>query len=330
MIAGDIAAVEKHQIPLADLMIGGPPCQGFSNLGLKKLGDPRNQLWREYMRFIRTAKPQVFIIENVDRFSKSPEFQMLLDEVDHGTLKNYELSFGVLNAADYGVAQRRRRTIVIGSRVGKIALPEPTHARVPEAGSNLLPWRTVRDVIEGLPARPDSTELPLSVTDFFGDPMPGVFKGLDIHFRRNPNQLSLDRYSFVPPGGGRFNVPVELLPRCWREKPTGTTDVMGRMRWDAPSLTIRTEFFKPEKGAYLHPQWVPGRQRRGDDSKYIKGDPKKSVDRVITHYEASLIQDFPKDYLWVGTKTAIAKQIGNAVPSGLARAIAKQVRPFIE
>ena len=138
------------------------------------------------------------------------------------------------------------------------------------------------------------------MTEFFGEPMPGVFKGLDIHFRRNPNQLSLDRYSYVPPGGGRFDVPDELLPRCWREKPTGTTDVMGRMRWDAPSLTIRTEFFKPEKGAYLHPQWVPGRQRRGDDPTYVKGDPKKSVDRVITHYEASLIQDFPKEYLWVG------------------------------
>ena len=124
--------------------------------------------------------------------------------------------------------------------------------------------------------------------------MPGVFKGLDIHFRRNPNPLSLERYSYVPPGGGRFDVPTELLPRCWREKPTGTTDVMGRMRWDFPSHTIRTEFFKPEKGAYLHPQWVPGKQRRGDDPRFIKGDPKLSVDRVVTHYEASLIQDFPR------------------------------------
>ena len=75
-------------------MIGGPPCQGFSNLGLKKLDDPRNQLWREYMRFIRTAKPQVFVIENVDRFSKSPEFEMLLAEVDHGLLKDYETAMG--------------------------------------------------------------------------------------------------------------------------------------------------------------------------------------------------------------------------------------------
>ncbi len=327
VIPGDIAEVKASQIPTADLIIGGPPCQGFSNLGLKALDDPRNQLWREYMRFIRTARPQVFVIENVDRFAKSPEFQMLEGEVDRGLLKDYEISYGVLNAADYGVSQRRRRTIVIGSRVGKIDLPQPTHAS--DGVNGLKPWRTVRDVIEGLPERPDSTELPQSVTDFFGEAMPGVFKSLDIHFRRSPNPLSLERYSYVPPGGGRFDVPTELLPRCWREKPTGTTDVMGRMRWDFPSHTIRTEFFKPEKGAYLHPQWVPGRQRRGDDPCFIKGDPKLSVNRVVTHYEASLIQDFPLEYLWVGSKIAIARQIGNAVPSGLASAVARQVKQFI-
>lgn len=329
VIPGDIAAVANSSIPQADVIIGGPPCQGFSNLGLKSISDPRNQLWREYMRFIGVAKPKVFVIENVDRFHKSPEFQMLLDEVDHGLLSDYTIQSAVLNAADYGVSQRRRRTIVIGSRVGPIDLPAPTHAKQPEPGSHMSPWRTVRDVIADLPTRPDSTELPESVTDFFGEPMPGVFKGLDIHFRRQPNELSLERYSYVPPGGGRFDVPTELLPRCWREKPTGTTDVMGRMRWDAPSLTIRTEFFKPEKGAYLHPQWVPGRQSRGDDTRWIKGDPRKSVNRVVTHYEASLIQDFPADYLWVGTKTAIAKQIGNAVPSGLAAAIARHIKPYV-
>lgn len=327
VIPGDIAEVARNQIPLADVIIGGPPCQGFSNLGLKRLDDPRNQLWREYMRFIRTAKPQVFVIENVDRFAKSPEFAMLQAEVDHGLLKNYEISYGVLNAADYGVSQRRRRTIIIGSRVGKIELPAPTHAR--EAAPGRKPWRTVRDRIEGLPARPDTTELPQSVTSFFGEPMPGVFKGLDIHFRRDPRQLSLDRYSYVPPGGGRFDVPPELLPRCWREKATGTTDVMGRMRWDFPSHTIRTEFFKPEKGAYLHPQWEPGVQDPREERHYVLGNPRKSVNRVVTHYEASLIQDFPEDYQWVGTKIAIAKQIGNAVPSGLARAIARHIKPYI-
>lgn len=328
-VAGDIALVAKKAIPRADVIIGGPPCQGFSNLGLKSLEDPRNQLWREYMRFIHAAKPKVFVIENVDRFHKSPEFQMLCDEVDHGTLRNYTLTHRVLNAADYGVSQRRRRTIVIGSTVGPIELPAPTHARAPDPDSGLRAWATVRDVIDGLPERPDSTELPDSLTEFFGEAMPGVFKGLDIHFGRQPTAKSLQRYAHVPPGGGRFDVPTDLLPRCWREKATGTTDVMGRMRWDAPSLTIRTEFFKPEKGAYLHPQWEKGRQPRGLDRRWAIGDPKRSVNRVITHYEASLIQGFPADYLWVGSKTQIARQIGNAVPSGLAHAIARQIHPFV-
>ena len=109
-----------------------------------------------------------------------------------------------------------------------------------------------------------------------------------------------------------MDLPAHLLPRCWAEKPTGTTDVMGRMKWDAPSLTIRTEFFKPEKGRYLHPQW----------SRAIKRD---RVNRPITHQEAALIQSFPESFVWCGTKIAIAKQIGNAVPPLLARAIGDAV-----
>ena len=147
---------------------------------------------------------------------------------------------------------------------------------------------------------------------YFGETVPGQFKWLDIHFARNPREQSLLRYDCVPPGGGRFDLPDELLPDCWRNKPTGTTDVMGRMRWDAPSLTIRTEFFKPEKGQYLHPQW---------DRK----NPRRRVNRVITHLEAAQLQDFPESFVWCGSKIEIARQIGNAVPVGLASAVAKQV-----
>ncbi|MFI2753685.1 DNA cytosine methyltransferase [Cellulomonas sp. P22] len=328
VVAGDIAQVPTAEIPPARLIVGGPPCQGFSNLGLKDLNDPRNQLWREYLRFVGAARPEVFVVENVDRFSTSPEFQMLLAEADHGALREYELTWAVLNSADYGVAQRRKRTIVIGSRVGRIAMPTPTHMKSPSTGGELLPWRTLRDVISGLPTNPASTELPESTTSFFGESMPGVFKGMDIHFRRQPLEKSRTRYSFVPPGGGRLNVPTELLPDCWAKKPSGTVDVMGRGRWDAPSVTIRTEFFKPEKGQYLHPQWEPAKMQQ-PDSPWVQGDPERSVNRVITHYEASLIQDFPDDYQWVGTKIQIARQIGNAVPGGLARAIARQVKPYL-
>jgi DNA (cytosine-5)-methyltransferase 1 len=312
---GDIAEVPDSAVPQADVVIGGPPCQGFSNLGSRDVHDPRNQLWKQYLRFVRLARPRVFVIENVDRFSHSAEFQLLLAEAAPGGLiEDYELATQVMVAADHGVAQRRHRTVVIGSRVGPIAHPAPTHARVPAAG--LAPWETVRSRIADLPAHPVTTELPATTAEFFGRTVPGEFKWLDLHFGRRPRELSLRRYDAVPPGGGRFDLPDELLPRCWREKPTGTTDVMGRMRWDQPSLTIRTEFFKPEKGRYLHPQWEPD-------------DPSGRVNRVITHLEAARLQDFPETFVWCGSKTQIAKQIGNAVPVGLAAALARHLRAHL-
>ena len=154
---------------------------------------------------------------------------------------------------------------------------------------------------------PGQQSYPSSFTDFFGRRCPAVFKGLDIHFGGIRAQLSLARYDAVPRAADGSTFRNLLLPRCWREKPTGTTDVMGRMRWDMPSLTIRTEFFKPEKGAVPAPT--------------VGGASGRRVNRVITHYEAAC-PGLPGGLLWVGSKIAIARQIGNAVPSGLARAIA--------
>lgn len=308
---GDIGDALEGEIPYADVIVGGPPCQGFSNLGSRDVDDPRNKLWKRFLQFVRRVRPKVFVIENVDRFRTSPDFQLLVDEADHGMIKDYELSDGVLLAADYGVGQRRPRTIVIGSRVGSIPLPDRSHAA--DASDGRKPWVTVRDRISKLPERPHTTSLPDAWTTFVGHTVPGQFKWLDLHFGRNPNQRSLLRYDSVPPGGGRFDVPDELLPDCWRNKTTGTTDVMGRMRWDYPSLTIRTEFFKPEKGQYLHPQWDPDH-------------PSRCVNRVITHLEAAQLQDFPETFAWCGSKIEIAKQIGNAVPVGLASSVAEQIR----
>jgi DNA (cytosine-5)-methyltransferase 1 len=312
---GDIAEVPNSDIPEADVVIGGPPCQGFSNLGSRDVNDPRNKLWKQYIRFVQEAHPKVFIIENVERFRRSSEFELLKSEEHGGLLDEYELSDGLLLAANYGVPQRRPRTIIIGSRIGKIELPSPTHSK-DGAAPGTRPWRTVRDAIEGLPEIPETTDLPASMTRFFGEDVPGIFKAGALHIGRNPLPKSLARYDSVPPGGGRFDVPEHLLPNCWKNKPTGTTDVMGRMMWDRPSLTIRTEFFKPEKGQYLHPQWERDR-------------PDRRVNRVITHLEAARLQDFPMTYQWCGTKIQIAKQIGNAVPTGLAKAIADHVKPCL-
>jgi len=319
---GDIAMLDAAQVPEVEVVIGGPPCQGFSNLGSKNIDDPRNQLWREYVRVVRAARPKVFVIENVDRFMKSSEFALLLEEVkDGGLLGEYELSYGQLNAANYGVGQRRIRTIVIGSRIGRIDLPEPTHAQDPSLlDVAIKPWVALEDRIGDLPRQPPTTDLPDRSEQIFGRTVPGPFTAAEIHLGRKPRSKSLARYRIVPPGGGRFDIAQqapELLPRCWAEKPTGTTDVMGRLEWGKPSVTIRTEFFKPEKGRYLHPQWVDGNEAQ-------------QVNRPITHLEAARIQDFPDTFQWCGTKIEIARQIGNAVPVGLAHAIAVQIKPYIE
>ncbi|GID28925.1 DNA cytosine methyltransferase [Paractinoplanes brasiliensis] len=286
----------------ADVVVGGPPCQGFSNLGAKRLDDPRNQLWREYVRVLTEIKPKVFVIENVDRFLKSDEFAALRAEtLPGGELTDYSLDWDVVNAAEYGAAQIRRRTIVIGTRkdLEQIEIPGKTVKRRED-------WLTVAKALQGIQpgVHPENQLLPSgTVTHLEGPPIPGWFRSSDLHLTRNYQQLSLDRFRAIPAGGNRFDLPYELKSPCWRKHTTGSGDVMGRLRWDQPSVTIRTEFFKPEKGRYLHP----------------------TENRAITHFEAARLQGFDDDFRWCGSKVEIARQIGNAVPVQLAEAIARHL-----
>lgn len=309
VICDDIAMVPDNVFTGVDAVVGGPPCQGFSNLGARNPDDPRNLLWREYARVVRLARPAVFVLENVPQFLKSDQFSMLLEWSQDGPLQGYELTAGVLNAADYGVPQRRRRAIVIGSRRGSPSLPLSSHGR----DNPVAPWATVRDAFAGIPFETGPTVLPARRLE---SGIGGPFKVTELHLSRRPQEMSMRRYELVPPGGGRFDLPDHLLPNCWRNKPTGTVDVMGRMEWDKPSLTIRTEFFKPEKGRYLHPQWDIH-------------DPDKCVNRSISHWEAARLQSFPDDYVWCGSKIEIAKQIGNAVPPLLAEAVALHLKATV-
>jgi DNA (cytosine-5)-methyltransferase 1 len=240
-----------------------------------------NQLWREYLRCVKAARPAVFVVENVPEFLTSEQFDDFLRACESDSfLKRYRIEHSVLAAHDFGVPQVRKRAIITGSRVGPIAFPTPTHG--PTART---PYATLRDAIGDLPRKPTDA---------------------DMHWRRNPTSVSLERYKAVPEGGNRFDLArgrPDLLPACWRNKPSGTTDVFGRLRWDSPASTIRTEFFKPEKGRYLHP----------------------SAHRPITHREAARLQTFPDDFVFEGSKTEIARQIGNAVPPKLAEAVARSV-----
>ncbi|MGW0119626.1 DNA cytosine methyltransferase [Streptomyces sp. NPDC003327] len=319
-----------------DVVMGGPPCQGFSGLNKDNLepdrNDPRNLLWREYMRVVTTIKPKIFVLENVDRFLKSQQFVDLQKATEKGgELSDYTLTSKVLNAADYGVPQARRRAIVIATRKDlhtALTHPLPTHsrhtdARQPTLGENdagLRPWVGVGEaVFDHTPPKAPRTELPENRT---GNPLgkaelPGPYLTTELHVGRRPTGLSLARYAAIGPGGNRHDLRKQwaevdgkktyLSTDSWDKHNSGSGDVMGRMHAERPSVTIRTEFYKPEKGRYLHPV----------------------ENRPITHYEAALIQGFPPDFQWFGSKIEIARQIGNAVPIGLGRALAQAIHEHL-
>lgn len=300
---GDIRALESFaELGAADVIIGGPPCQGFSPLGRDRDDLSRaemNELWQHYLRAVREIRPKAFVIENVPEFQRSAQFAKLLELMaEDPVLSEYGYGYGVLNAAEYGVPQRRRRGIFVAIRgLADVEFPPPvTHG--PDSPER-TPYRTVGEAFKGLALMPESTDIGLD-----------QYNRQDLHFRRNPRPESVERYKAIPEGGNRFDLARnrwDLTPNCWRNKPTGTTDVMGRLWHDRPSVTIRTEFYKPEKGRYLHPV----------------------AHRPITHREAARLQSFPDSFEFDGTKIQVARQIGNAVPPTLAKAIALHVHRLI-
>ncbi|MET8156718.1 DNA cytosine methyltransferase [Sphaerisporangium sp. NPDC005289] len=322
--AGDIARWNAKDLgSTVDVILGGPPCQGFSGLGKENPSDPRNKLWKEYVRVVLDLQPKVFIIENVDRFLRSREFELLTASTGPtGELRDYVLTTKLLNAADYGVPQTRRRVIVLATHRDLVSShpsrkplqhPAPTH-RKPDRGHedstlfvSLKDWIPSSVVFSMTPPETLTTELPTRTCTLLDGMLPGTFRTTDLHIGRNPTEHSLKRYQAIPEGGNRHNLPEELSTPNWIKHRNGAGDVMGRLWWDRPSVTIRTEFYKPEKGRYLHPK----------------------ADRPITHLEAALLQGFPLDYKWVGSKVQIARQIGNAVPVDLAKAIAGDLYHYL-
>ncbi len=309
VFAGDIEDwLKSEETPEADLVIGGPPCQGFSALGKQEQLDKRNQLWLRYAETIRKAKPKYFLLENVPHFLTSVQFARFKRQCQPSQrLGDYTFQAKILNAADYGAAQIRKRVILIGHHRDLTfpGFPMTTHAKV--ADDTHYAWLTLGDALSGLRRAVTDIDLPRRELEIHGSLLPGAFKTTELHLTRHYEQLSIDRIRHIPADGNRFDIPERLLSDCWRRHKSGSGDVMGRLDFLKPSVTIRTEFFKPEKGRYLHP----------------------TEHRALTHHEAARIQGFADDYLWVGSKAAIARQIGNAVPIPLAKALGAHLAPLI-
>jgi DNA (cytosine-5)-methyltransferase 1 len=274
--------------PTADIIIGGPPCQGFSNLNRDGASAESRRRWKDYVRALDGSKPRMFVMANVPQMLKSAEYAMFTAEARS---RGYIVEHRILNAADYGVPQRRRRAIVIGTMAGSVPWPEPTHGDPTTLLGSKEPWRTFRQAVGRLPLTPT---------------------GRGWHRARSPRPETLRRYAAVPKdGGNRFQMEDNLdreglghlVPPCWRKHRNGSHDVFGRLWWDKPASTIRTEFFKPEKGRYLHPTEL----------------------RAITVREAARLMSFPDDFVLPEEQsmTAIARQVGNAVPPLLAQRLAE-------
>jgi DNA (cytosine-5)-methyltransferase 1 len=283
------------EFPLVDVVVGGPPCQGFSPLNRRGVGLERRRLWRQYIRALAASKPSAFVMENVPQLLESREYGSFRRSAEE---LGFHVEGRVLNAADFGVPQNRKRAFVVGVRDDDPSWPTETHGDPDELPIDRTPWLTFRDAVGGLSVRPD---------------------GFNWHRPRRPKPTSLVRYRAVPrDGGNRFQMQENLerqqrgdlvLP-CFRRKPTGTTDVFGRLWWDRPAVTIRTEFYKPEKGRYLHP----------------------TAHRPITVREAARCMAFADSFRFPEEQsmTSVARQIGNAVPPLLARRIAETVADVLD
>src|SRR4051794_15447302 len=149
-----LAIEDVPRFPPVDVIIGGPPCQGFSPLNMLGVRLERRGLWREYLRALDEAKPRAFVMENVPELLRSAEYAAFKAEAEE---LGYEIDQDILNAADFGVPQKRRRAIVIGVMGAKPRFPQPKFRSPHDKQAPGRPWRTFRYAVRGLPRTPTNT-----------------------------------------------------------------------------------------------------------------------------------------------------------------------------
>lgn len=284
------ASIEKN----VNMIVGGPPCQGFSNKG-KKLGlkDPRNFLFLEYLDIVKKLQPKVFVIENVKSMLNAAN-GYFLEEIKRNVFKmGYNLAYGILDASDFGVPQKRQRAILIASKNENLELPK----------SNNNVKVTVRDAISDLSYLNSGEgafkqEYKFSPKSNYQKLMRKNSKELFNHQATSHSSSAVYKLSLIPAEKGKESLPKELLGK----QKFKTT--WGRLKWNSQSPTIDTRFDTPSNGTNSHPY----------------------LNRSITPREAARLQSFPDDFIFLGKKTYVTKQIGNAVPPLMAKAIATAIK----
>lgn len=266
------------------------PCQPFTKQRTsKKTKDDRVDLLEYFIPIVEKYKPHFVFIENVPGLQNGVQGKKPLSKVIKKLKRNkYKVICNVVHAQEYGSPQIRRRLILMASRIGEVQLPNATHG--PDKQDR---YQTVRDVIENLPAI-EAGELYNDDNDF-----KHVSSGLsDLNMRRICS-ISHD-------GGSRDELPDVLQLQCHKKKKLsdnaaymGHSDVYGRLKWDKPAPALTTRCISISNGRYGHPE-----QNRG-----------------LSIREAARIQGFPDDFQFTGSLNSMAKQIGNAVPVDLSRAV---------
>jgi len=280
------------------LLAGCPPCQGFTRLNESSgRHDPRNSLVIEYARLVEELKPTCIFFENVPGLLRGgSSFFSKLQAVlsDLGYLSDPK----VVQLADYGVPQRRRRLIVLAGKGFEIPLPQPTHARKPGKKSALQPWRTVRETLRG--------DQRLGRAHSFGvmrkrqqDPGP------QWHVARTLGDALIEQLRQTPrSGGSREDLPDDFVQLQCHAGFNGFHDVYGRLDWDKPSVAITSGCTNLSKGRFGHPENL----------------------RALTPREAALLQGFPADYQFKASgMESVCRQIGNALPPPFAQIVGQCV-----
>lgn len=274
------AMIEREE---CTVVVGGPPCQGFSVQRRGSRQDSRNDLVKTFLDLVLEIRPRFFVIENVGGLLSrhGREFHRYIDQASSSA--GYRLHVKKLNAADFGVPQIRWRVVMVGERLDD----SRSYFAFPIPAFSSETYRSVRTAIANLPMPPAD-----------GSPHQDVWN----HFREaRLSPTNLERLKHIPEGGGREHLPSELaLPCHTNNKKHRHLDVYGRLSWDKPAVTITARFDSFTRGRFGHP----------------------TDDRTITLREGARLQSFPDQFRFFGNREEIARQIGNAVPPTLARAIA--------
>ncbi|WP_049723268.1 DNA cytosine methyltransferase [Gilvimarinus polysaccharolyticus] len=285
----DELKLERFSRKSCDLLLGGPPCQGFSAHRILNAGvnDPRNKLIMAYFDFVRSLRPRVFLMENVPGILWDRHKDYIEKFYEEGRKAGYKiLDPIVLDARDFGVPQRRKRVFILGLRDsedanGLVWPPHSTHCSPLNNEVNKLPWVNCKDSFRRAPK---------------GDIN-------NVHMKHGPELL--EAFKRTPENGGSRKDSGRILA-CHRDH-DGHKDVYGRIDPSQPAPTMTTACINPSKGRFVHPT-----QHHG-----------------ITLRQAARIQTFPDDFIFSGGLMASGKQIGNAVPVELGRVLIQHIKESI-